>query len=34
MPSITSVEPDSFDLDSYLAKYSNRSGAVTYENNI
>src|ERR1043165_8546633 len=34
MPSITSVEPDSFDLDSYLAKYSNRSGAVTHENNI
>ncbi|CAG8631673.1 5901_t:CDS:2, partial [Scutellospora calospora] len=28
------VEPDSFDLDNYLAKYGNTSGSVTHDNNI
>ena len=33
MPSITNVEPDSFDLDNYLSKYSNRFSSITHDNN-
>ena len=34
MPSISNVEPDSFDLDNYLTKYGNTFGSVTHDNNI
>ena len=34
MPSIINVEPDSFDLDNFLSKYSNRFGSVTHDNNV
>ncbi|CAG8777259.1 35355_t:CDS:1, partial [Racocetra persica] len=34
MPSIISVEPDSFDLDDYLTKHSISFGTVTHDNNV
>ena len=33
MPSVTNVEPDSFDLDHFLSKYNNSFSAVTHDRN-
>ena len=33
MPSVTNVEPDSFDLDHFLSKCNNSFGAVTHDRN-
>ena len=34
MPSIITVEPDSFDFDNYIAKHSNSFSNVTHDSNI